>query len=45
MTYGGLVIVIAYAGGFGGGESSDYLITQSNMDIVTQTSDRIEVQE
>ena len=45
MIYGGLVVVIAYTSGSGGGEAEDYLITQSNMDILTQTSDRIEVQE
>jgi len=42
MIYGGLVVVIMYAGSSVVDE--DFLITQSNMDILTQASNRILVQ-
>lgn len=44
-AYGGLIIVILYAGGVASPPEEFYLITQSNMDILTQDSDRILVQE
>ena len=43
-AYGGLIVVIFYAGG-NGVPNEDWLITQNNLDIFTQTSDRILVQE
>lgn len=43
-AYGGLIVIIFYAGG-NGISQEDYLITQNNLDIFTQTSDRILVQE
>lgn len=43
-AYGGLIIVILYGGGSFMPEE-DFLITQSNIDILTQTSNRILVQE
>lgn len=43
-AYGGLIIVIFYGGG-GGLPEEDFLITQDNLDILTQTSLRILVQE
>lgn len=44
MIYGGLVVVIAYSSG-DDINSDDWLITQNNLDIMTQTSDRILVTE
>jgi len=44
-AYGGLIIVILYGGGSAFPPSEFYLITQDNLDIMTQTSDRILVQE
>ncbi len=44
-AYGGLIIVILYGGGISAPVEEFYLITQSNMDILTQDSDRILVQE
>lgn len=43
-AYGGLVMVIFYGGG-GYAPEEFFLITQDNMDILTQTSQRILVQE
>lgn len=43
-AYGGLIMIIMY--GIGGlGPEEFFLITQDNMDILTQTSNRILVQE
>jgi hypothetical protein len=44
MIYGGLVVVIAYASG-SNLENEMWLITQSNLDILTQDSERILIQE
>ncbi len=43
-AYGGLIIILVYGGG-GNIIDEDYLITQNNIDILTQTSNRILVQE
>lgn len=43
-AYGGLIMVIFYGGG-GYPPEEFFLITQSNLDILTQTSNRILVQE
>ncbi len=43
-AYGGLIIILLYGGGSFTPEE-DFLITQSNQDILTQTSQRILVQE
>ncbi len=44
MIYGGLVVVIAYSSG-DDINNEDWLITQSNLDILTDNSVRILVQE
>lgn len=44
MIYGGLVVIIAYSSG-GDLDNEDWLITQSNLDILTQDSIRILVEE
>jgi hypothetical protein len=44
MIYGGLVVVIAYSSG-ADIDNSEYLITQSELDILTQSPSRILVQE
>ena len=44
-AYGGLIIIILYGGGISSPFEEFYLITQNNLDIMTQTSDRILVQE
>lgn len=44
-VYGGLVVIISYASNSGTDADDEYLITQSNLDILTQTSERIFVQE
>lgn len=41
-VYGGLIVIIMYAGG--ALEDETYLITQSDLDILTQDSRRILVQ-
>jgi hypothetical protein len=43
-AYGGLIMIIVYGGG-GIPPEEFFLITQSNLDILTQTSNRILVQE
>jgi hypothetical protein len=43
-AYGGLIMVILYGGGANSPEEF-FLITQNNLDILTQTSQRIFVQE
>ncbi len=43
-AYGGLIIILVYGGG-GNVVEEFYLITQDNIDILTQTSSRILVQE
>jgi len=44
-AYGGLIIVILYGGGSIAPFEEFYLITQDNLDIMTQTSQRILVSE
>lgn len=44
-AYGGLIIIILYGGGSIAPFEEDYLITQDNIDIMTQTSNRILVSE
>lgn len=44
-AYGGLIIIILYGGGSTAPEEEFYLITQDNLDIMDQASDRILVQE
>lgn len=44
-AYGGLIIVILYGGGISAPTEEFFLITQDNLDIMTQTSQRILVQE
>lgn len=44
-AYGGLIIVILYGGGSIAPMEEFYLITQDNIDILTQSSSRILVQE
>jgi hypothetical protein len=43
-AYGGLIMIIVYGGGAMPSEEF-FLITQDNLDIFTQTSNRILVQE
>lgn len=43
-AYGGLIMIIVYGGG-GIPPEEFFLITQDNLDILTQTSNRILVQE
>ncbi len=43
-AYGGLIMIIVYGGG-GIPPEEFFLITQDNLDILTQTSQRILVQE
>jgi hypothetical protein len=43
-AYGGLIMIIVYGGG-GMPPEEFFLITQDNLDILTQTSNRILVQE
>ncbi len=43
-AYGGLIMIIVYGGG-GIPPEEFFLITQDNIDIMTQTSQRILVQE
>ncbi len=43
-AYGGLIMILVYGGG-GNPPEEFYLITQNNLDIFTQTSQRILVQE
>ncbi len=43
-AYGGLIMILVYGGG-GNFPEEFYLITQNNLDILTQTSNRILVQE
>jgi hypothetical protein len=44
-AYGGLIIVILYGSHSTAPEEEFFLITQDNLDIMTQTSERILVQE
>lgn len=43
-AYGGLIVILLY-GIAGSGPEEFYLITQNNLDILTQTSNRILVEE
>lgn len=40
-AYGGLIVIIMYAGAEAALNDESFLITQSNLDIMTQSSDRI----
>jgi hypothetical protein len=42
QPYGGLVVIISYAGN--SAQDEDFLITQSNINITTQASENILVQ-
>jgi hypothetical protein len=44
-AYGGLIMIILYGGGISAPFEEFFLITQNNLDIITQTSIRILVQE
>ena len=43
-AYGGLVVIIMYAGGGEVVQQEDFLITQNDIPILTQASEQIDVQ-
>lgn len=44
-AYGGLIVIIMYAGNSSSPPTGTFLITQNNLDILTQSSNQILVEE